>query len=141
MTTYYERINKKIPHLDMITLIKIIAIMYISVIDILTGFFISVVVDKYIFPKSFSKDDDKKSIIRLISEISLIISTFSVLAYIARNIIQLIPFPLDDKYGFKYDLVTEVKSGALIMGSLILYCSTLFSKIIIIRNKLGKNNK
>ena len=48
MLPYYERISKKIPQLDMITLIKIIAIMYISVIDILTGFFISVAVDKYI---------------------------------------------------------------------------------------------
>ena len=125
----------------MITLIKITAIVYIAVIDIVVGLFITHIIDKYIFPKNFSKNDKDKSIIRLTSEIALIVSIFTVISYIIRNIIQLIPFPLDDKYGFDYSRVNEVKSGALLGATLILYCSTLYNKAKILRDKLSSNNE
>lgn len=141
MLSYYERIAKNIPHLDMITLIKCIAIMYIAVIDIIAGISITTLIDKYIFPKSFSDKDHEKSILRLISEITLIVSTFSIIAYFIRNLIQLVPFPFDDHFGFDYSRVSEVKSGALFSATLVLYCSTLYSKVVILRNKLGEFKK
>jgi hypothetical protein len=135
--TYYDKIANNIPKADMITLIKCCALAYIAVIDILIGIFISHTLDKYIFSKSFSKNDKDKSIPRLIMEICLIVSTFTIIAYIVRNIIQLIPFPLDNKFGFDYSRVNEVKSGALLSATLILYCSTLYSKVVTLRNKLN----
>ena len=138
LKTYMERISDRIPHLDMITLIKCVALIYIAVIDVFTGIFITTLVDKYIFPKKFSKNDQNKSTIRLMFEISLVIATFSVLAYFIRNIIQIIPFPFDNYFGFDYSRVNEVKSGALISATLLLYCKTLFSKVTLLKNRLHR---
>ena len=137
--TYYDKIAKNIPKINMISVIKFSALSYIAIIDILAGIFISHIVDKYIFSKSFSKNDKDKSIPKLILEIVLIVSTFTIIAYIFRNIIQLIPFPLDDKFGFDYSRVNEVKSGALLSATLILYCTTLYSKVVILRKKLQES--
>ena len=137
LKTYMERISNRIPHLDMITLIKCGAIIYICVIDIFIGIFITTLVDKYIFPKKFSENDKDKSTVRLMFEIALIISIIYVLAYFIRNIIQIIPFPFDNQYGFDYSRINEVNSGALISGTLILYCNTLYSKVVLLRKKLG----
>lgn len=133
--TYYDKIVKNIPKLDMIFVIKCIALAYIASIDILTGIFISHFIDKYLFTKRLGKDDKQKSTGKLIFEIIIIISTFTIIAYIVRNIIQLIPFPLDEQFGFDYSRVKEVGSGAILSSTLILYCSTLYSKIIIIKDR------
>jgi hypothetical protein len=133
--TYYDKIAKNIPKLDMILVIKFIALAYIATINILTGIFISHYIDKYLFAKKLGKDDKQKSTGKLIFEIIIIISTFTIIAYIVRNIIQLIPFPLDEQFGFDYSRVKEVGSGAILSATLILYCSTLYSKVIIIKDR------
>ena len=135
MKSYYERIAKNIPQMNIITLIKCIAIAYIAIIDVFAGISITHLVDKYIFPKKFSEKDKEKSVPRLMLEVSLIISVLSIIAYIVRNIIQLIPFPLDDQYGFDYSRVKEVGSGAIFYGALVLYCTTYFRKVYIIKDK------
>ena len=133
--TYYDKIAKNIPKLNMFFVIKCIALAYIASIHVLTGIFISHYIDKYLFAKKLGKDDTQKSTGKLIFEIIIIISTFTIIAYIVRNIIQLIPFPLDEQFGFDYSRVKEVGSGTILSATLILYCSTLYSKVIIIKDR------
>lgn len=121
----------------MITFIKCIALMYVSILFVLSGIFITHICDLYIFPKSLSQNDNLKSTSRLTLEIACIVGFVTILSYIGRNIIQLIPFPLDNVYGFHYDRLSELKSGALLSLSLILYNLTLSSKINILKNKLA----
>jgi hypothetical protein len=142
LKTYMERISDRIPHLDMITLIKCSAIMYITIIDIFIGIFIASLVTKYLLPKNFSKNDHNKSTIRLMSEISLIASILYILAYFIRNIVQLIPFPFDNKFNFDYSRMNEVKSGSLISATILMYCKPLYYKISIVRDRImGTENK
>ena len=125
--------------LNMITLIKCIALIYVSIFYVFSGISISYFVDRYITPPFFSdKENNKKCILKLSFEISIIIGFLVVLSYFSRNIIQLIPFPLDKAYGFDYSLLKEVQSGGIMTGMLITYCSSLESKVKELKSKLNK---
>jgi hypothetical protein len=126
--------------LDIITIIKCIALMYISILFVVSGIFTTHLCDKYIFSNRLSKNDNNKSIIRLTLEISIIIGFITILSYIGRNLIQLIPFPLDNFNGFQYSRVKELQTGTLLTVSLLLYNLTLSSKVTILKEKLAKKN-
>ena len=137
---YYERLAdaNKIPHLDMITLIKCIAIIYITVIYVSIGILIASLIDKF-YSKIFKKEDDKKTNIKLITEIVTIVSTIAVVAYIIRNIVLFIPFPLDNQFGFDYSRLNELLTGGILPGTIIIYCKILNKKVFLIRDRISGN--
>jgi hypothetical protein len=123
-----------------ITFIKIIAIAFITVIYSFGGFILTVGADKYLIKDFNDKTDEeinKKSTYRHLGETTAILALFGILAYIGRNILQEIPFPLDGLYGFKYNNVKEVMSGSLVLWILINYSPILTNKINIIRKRLS----
>jgi len=122
-----------------ITFIKVIAIVYATIIFSIGGILLSILADRYlIYPLYDRTEEDikKKSDFRHIVDTTFILGLFGALAYFARNILQKIPFPLDGLNGFEYKRVKEVSSGALILWILINYSVVLTSKIKIIRKIL-----
>lgn len=122
-----------------ITMIKIIAIAFVTVIYSFGGLLITTFTDRYIIKDFYDKTDEeleKKSTIRHLIETTMILALFGVLAYIGRNILQEIPFPLEGVDGFRYMSVKEVASGGLILWILINYSPVLTNKIKIIRKRL-----
>ena len=123
-----------------ITFIKIIAIAFITVIYSFGGIFLVTGANKYLINNFYEKTDEeleKKSTSRHLGETTAILALFGILAYIGRNILQLIPFPLDGVYNFKYTDVKEVSSGALILWILLNYSPILANKINVIRKRLS----
>jgi len=122
----------------MIRIIKIIDLNYISIISICFGLGITIILDKYIFKYNSNTNDENnnKSKYKLILEICLMIGLLISIAYIARNIVILIPFPLDGLYGFSHLKVKELNSGALVTSFIMLFSSTLQSKVNALKNKL-----
>ena len=122
-----------------ITLIKIIAIVYIILLFSITCVLISIVSDKYIL-NTFNDNDiektKKKSTLQLFSEITLIFIYCNILAYFIRNILHKVPFPLDGVYNFDYYKVKEITSGSLVFGFILLYSNILYRKIQIFRTRL-----
>ena len=56
-----------------------------------------------------------------------------IVAYIGRNVIQLIPFPLDGLYGFIHMRVKEVSSGSLLTSITSMFQLSLQEKISYLR--------
>ena len=122
-----------------ITGIKVLAIVYCTIIFSIGGILLSILADRYLIYPLYDKTEDeikKKSDFRHIIETTLILGLFGALAYFGRNILQKIPFPLEGVYGFEYKRVKEVSSGALVLWILINYSAVLTSKIKIIRRIL-----
>ena len=123
------------------TLVKIIAIAFVTVLYSMGGIFLTIASDKYVLNDFYDKTDeeaDKKSTSRHLAETTAILAFFGVIAYIGRNVLQLIPFPLENVYGLKYANIKEVSSGSLLLWIIINYSPVLTRKINIIRNRFNK---
>ena len=117
-----------------IRFIKIIDIAYITCLYFFFGYFIALYSDKY-FDEIFYLNDDYKTKLRLIFEILIQIIFIGIVAYIFRNIIQIIPFPLDGIYGFKHLSVSEVKSGGLLTTFIVLFSMGFQNRLLSFRKK------
>lgn len=123
-----------------ITFIKIIAIAFITVIYSFGGLIIVTATDRYIIPNFYDRTDEeleKKSTSQHLGETTAILALFGIFAYIGRNILQQIPFPLDGVYGFNYMDMKELTTGSLILWILLNYSPILSNKIKIIRKRLS----
>ena len=90
----------------------------------------------FIAGKFSEEKDDKKSTILLLIE--AIFYTFGLLIvfYIARNIIERIPFPFDGLYGFKHSLVKE-RSGDIVFVFVLFYFQKYYvEKLQFLHNRL-----
>lgn len=112
--------------------IKIIAIVYSSILYFLGGTLLSVMLDK-IVPDT---EPNNKSSLKLFFEIAGIISLIAIGYYIIRNMIQYIPFPLDKQYGFTYSLLKEASGGVIISYILFTYQDKLKAMMIELQKRI-----
>lgn len=66
---------------------------------------------------------------KLFLEIILHVFAIGVVAYILRNIVELIPFPLDGVAGFRHSLLKELEGGHILTVVLILFQKNLEEKV------------
>jgi predicted neutral ceramidase superfamily lipid hydrolase len=116
-------------------LIEIIDICYITLLFVSFAYIIAKILDK-LFDKIFGKIHIKKkySQFRIFSEIVIQLIITCIMAYLARNLIQSIPFPLNNYYGFDHLKVKEVNSGAVLNMFLVAFQSNLQNKLKYIRD-------
>lgn len=126
---------------DFLTTITIlIAIIYVSILYIVFGLIITYNLDKYIFRtsnKEFSIDYvNSTPLYILMLNIILTFCTISIIAYVARNIVQIIPFPFNFA-NIDYKSVREVYTGAILAIILISFSQTLNTQYKEIKYKLN----
>lgn len=118
----------------------LIAIIYVSILYIIFGLFITYNLDKYIFHtsnKEFSVDYVNSTPLHiLILNIIFTFCTISVIAYVTRNIVQIIPFPFNFA-NIDYKGVREVYTGAILAIILIAFSQTLNTQYKEIKYKLN----
>ena len=90
--------------------IKILDIGYITVIYVMLGIILARLCDKKL-GKFDEKKAKEKSIFQHVIELILLLWFIGVVIYIVRNLVPLIPFPLDGYYGFKHLKVKELTSA------------------------------
>jgi hypothetical protein len=122
-----------------ITGIKLLAIMYITVIYCIGGMLSGYTLDKTLLKKLYKNDEEerKKTILRQTLEIVLVTIIFGIVSYFGRNILQEIPFPLDNYKGFNYIQVSEVKSGTLFSMFMLITLTCLVNKVTIYRKTIA----
>jgi uncharacterized membrane protein len=78
----------------------------------------------------FNKEKYKKeSKWKLFVEIILHVFAIGVVAYILRNVVELIPFPLEGVAGFRHSLLKELEGGHVMTIVLILFQKNLEEKV------------
>ena len=66
---------------------------------------------------------------KLFLEILLHVFAIGIVAYILRNVVELIPFPLDGVAGFRHSMLKELEGGHVMTIVLILFQKNLEEKV------------
>lgn len=111
--------------------IKIIDIGYITVLYIMFSIGIAYITDK-VMGKFDEKKQRNKSKVRLTIELICEMWIYGVFIYIVRNLVGLIPFPLDGYQGFEHSKVKELTA---VNPSVFTFTYILFSDYL--KNKLA----
>lgn len=88
--------------------IKIIDIGYVTTIFLITAILVSVLTDK-IYGNFDPKKYENVSTFRITMEMILHFWCYGIIFYIMRNIIVIIPFPLNGYLGFKHSELKEIR--------------------------------
>ena len=108
--------------------IKIIDIGYITILYVTLSLVSAISVDK-VMGEFDEKREAKKPLWRLTIEFILTIWLYGVLIYFVRNLIELVPFPLDGYHGFSHKSVKELGSAMVFTFTFILFSKYLKSKL------------
>jgi hypothetical protein len=108
--------------------VKLLDIGYVSLLYFLFGIVFAKGFDMLYgkFDKDKYKDKPKW---KLFIEIILHIFAIGVVAYLLRNVVERIPYPLDGVAGFKHSLLKELEGGHILTVVIILFQKNLEEKV------------
>ena len=124
--------------------IKLIDIGFITFLYGISALIVAGLLDRYVFkyitlqPGLEDKDKDKYV---LVLETLICLAITGMVAYLLRNLLQLVPFPLEGVYGFSHMKVPEVKSGNIISVILVFFAFTFRNKMVILQSKIANIKK
>jgi len=108
--------------------IKIIDIGYITVLYITISLLCATITDK-VMGKFDEKYESTKSLWQLTLEFVLVVWFYGVLIYVVRNVIELVPFPLNNYHGFSHKKVKELSSAMVFTFTFVLFSNYLKNKL------------
>jgi hypothetical protein len=114
--------------------IKLLDIGYAGAVYILTAILLVSIINK-IEGEYNEIEEQKQSTGKIIFEIVLRMWLIGVLAYIVRNVFQMIPFPFEGIYGYKHMKVGEVRSSEIFVAFMVVFDRQLHSRIEIVKNR------
>jgi len=117
--------------------IKIFDIGYITALYFILGIILAKSFDRY-FGKFNEEEENKKPIWIVILEVILFAWVIGVVIYIVRNIIPMIPFPLNGIQGYDHLKVKELTSGFTFSITFIYYQDYYQKKIRSLYSRLSK---
>jgi hypothetical protein len=110
----YQKLKKE----AIIRSIKMLDIGILTVIYFTLGYLLSWSINKLYYPFDINETHSK---ILIFLEICTQIFVIGVLIYIIRNIVQIIPFPLEGIYGYQHSRVKELNSGGIAISFGVFY--------------------
>lgn len=108
--------------------VKLVDIGIVTVYYFVFGVIAAKLFDKF-YGKFDKEDYEKKSTVLIFLEIILHLFMIGVSAYVLRNIVQLIPYPLEGVAGFQHRRLKELDGGYVLSVILVLFQKNLMSKI------------
>ena len=118
-------------------IIKIIDIAYIAILYFVFDYFPGYYLNSF-FEYAYGTNYATKSNNELIGEVLVQVICISIISYIGRNVVQMVPFPLDGINGFVHSRVKELASGAFFTVFIIMFQYSMQDKLVYIKNSTKK---
>lgn len=112
-------------------IVKSADISYITLLQFSIAYVFATIIEN-VFASLFKVETENAYMLTL--EILLQVMISSVLSYVGRNLMQIIPSPFDGINGFKHNLVKEFNSGPILLMFLITLQPRLQQKITKLRS-------
>ena len=103
-----------------------------------SGVIMSILINA-IMPSFDEKDKKKKKTIVLFGEIVLNIALIMIIAYILRNVIELIPSPLEGVAGYEQSRLKELSGGVVLAFSILVLQPNLKNRLLELVSRFKKN--
>jgi hypothetical protein len=135
-------LERKMPILQdvLIRLNKMIDIGFITTIYFIMGAIVANIITG--FQTNFdSKESDKNTLLKNIFSLVILIWINGVLIYFARNIIELIPYPFDNYFGFHHKKVKELGAATAFTFVLLYYQPNLNNMMKYLKNRFDNTFK
>lgn len=86
----------------------------------------------------FERDSYKnKSTFALFGEIVIHVFLIGVVAYVMRNVVEMIPSPVDGIAGFQHSRLKELEGGHILIVATILFQKNLQEKVLLLGERFG----
>jgi hypothetical protein len=135
-------LEKKMPLLQdgLIRINKMIDIGFITTIYFIMGAIVANTITG--FQNKFdSKESDKNTLLKNIFSLVILIWINGVLIYFARNIIEFIPYPFDNYFGFQHKKVKELGGATAFTFVLLYYQPNLNNMMKYLKNRFDNTFK
>lgn len=119
-----------------IRIIKLLDIGYITTIYVILAIILAKLCDKY-FGVFDEVSEEKKPLSQSIIELILHVWLIGIVIYIIRNLVPLIPFPLNGIYGFNHLKVKELSTATVFSIVFIYFYQYYQSKVKYILTKIN----
>ncbi len=103
--------------------IKMIDISYVTIIYFIFGYIVALIIEKILGKLDIDKEK-KKSTFNILLDIAVNFSIIGIFSYVARNLAEFIPFPLDGINGFAHQRVKELHNVAPVFVFIVMYYQT-----------------
>jgi len=120
--------------------LKIADMGYVGTGHFLTGFFLSRFIDNLLGPFD-AELEKKKSTLHVMLEIIYLLWVNAVVLYVVKNLLELLPSPLDGIAGFEHARLKEIKSAPLLAFALLYYQTDLQDKLKAMYNRFATHPK
>ena len=120
--------------------IKILDIGYITCIYVAFSMSAARLADA-VMGKFDEKTEMKKSIPQITLELILLLWAYGVLIYVARNVAEIIPFPLNGVQGFDHLRVKELKNGTVFTLTFLMFCTYVREKVIFYYKRVSNSTE
>ena len=107
---------------------KIIDIGYVTTIYFIFGAIVANTLTN-LQTKFNSEEEDKKTLIHCSLSLIFMVWVNGVLIYIARNLIELIPYPFDNIFGFQHNKIKEIGKATAFTFVLLYFQPNLINKM------------
>jgi hypothetical protein len=134
--------EKKMPVLQdvLIRLNKMVDIGFITTIYFIMGAIVANMITGY-QDKFDSKENDKNTLLKNIFSLVILIWINGVLIYVARNLIEFIPYPFDNYFGFQHKKVKELGAATAFTFVLLYYQPNLNNMMKYLKNRFDNTFK
>jgi hypothetical protein len=119
---------RRLGHEAIVRGIKLLDIGFVTFIYFALGFLAALAIDRALGPFD-RRAADAQPTARIVLNASLHMWALGVLFYVARNLVEVIPFPLDGVHGFSHRLVKELGTAPVFVYVVFFYSYNLQSRL------------